>query len=564
MQNEENKLISYACEQFERGGGYDKALEAFILAYQKGYQQSWILETIYNCYMSGNDNEFQNAYLNQAQNEKIAYNECLLDFIPYKDGEYFIFDKEKRAFLGVFSIPVLQGIKQDAIFDEMEYSAAALALDWDLREESDILTIAQQRKIYIVCKDAKRCMSFWKIPELKKYLKNIMVFFDFNEIQDYFHKNTAVHLPMIIRGGEKEGKILAKIREEEHRYRLTPEGRNTQNVLLTIAIPTANRGNLLLKRLENLLYMPYDAEIEIAVSKNCSQKYEEEYKQAGNIKDARLHYYDHGKDLIGHQNFHYVIKMSCGKYVMLVSDEDDVILGSIEHYLKILSSNPELSVVRVKSKNYSQLVERRYAKKGIGAFELMFTAQNYISGLILRRKDFNKDDFLKDPETLTDNIFFLYYPHECWSAILSYRGDALRDPVPFISEGESAHGKNFFPGYAAYNARLEQLGGMIDFLRLVVKGDIEGAQIGLWKIMYKIGLLLKIARELEHNSDNYVESVNQYIWICMEAIESFPFNGIQKVQLLNLLNYYGRDAIDYDSKMKERDIMLNKGSEDDI
>ena len=23
MQNEENKLISYACEQFKRGGGYD-------------------------------------------------------------------------------------------------------------------------------------------------------------------------------------------------------------------------------------------------------------------------------------------------------------------------------------------------------------------------------------------------------------------------------------------------------------------------------------------------------------------------------------------------------------
>lgn len=50
----EDQLLVYACEQFERGV-YDKALEIFILVYDKGYEQEWILENIYNCYMAGNE-----------------------------------------------------------------------------------------------------------------------------------------------------------------------------------------------------------------------------------------------------------------------------------------------------------------------------------------------------------------------------------------------------------------------------------------------------------------------------------------------------------------------------
>ena len=153
--------------------------------------------------------------------------------------------------------------------------------------------------------------------------------------------------------------------------------------------------------------MPYDAEIEIAVSKNCTEKFEEEYKQASMITDARLHYYDHGKDLQGYQSFHYAVEMSCGKYVLLVSDEDDVIIYALEHYLKVLESFPEVSIARVKSNNYWDITERKLGKKGLEALELMFLKQSNISGLMLRRKDFIDDDFLKCPEKkLADNIFF--------------------------------------------------------------------------------------------------------------------------------------------------------------
>ena len=186
IQSEKELLISYACEQFEKAA-YDKALEAFILAYQKGYEKEWIFENIYNCYMIGNEEEFRKTYMHQAADAKISYDECLLDFIPYRDGEYFIFDKEKRIFRGVFSVSALQGAKADSAYEVMEYSAAVVALDWDFRVESSILTKAPERKIYIVCQDAKRCMSFWKVPELKEYLKKIIVFFNYHELQNFFH-----------------------------------------------------------------------------------------------------------------------------------------------------------------------------------------------------------------------------------------------------------------------------------------------------------------------------------------------------------------------------------------
>lgn len=563
------KLLAYACEKFERQE-YDQALEAFVLAYDKGYESQWILENIYNCYMSENEMEFRRTYEWQSAGQLVAYEDCILDFVPCREGVYYIFDKEERIFRGVFSIPELQNTKQDPAFEKMEFSAAALALDWDFREEMGILTAARERKIYIVCRDVGRCLSFWKIPELEKYLRNIKVFEGYKELQAYFHENTSVYLPTILHGSSEECRELERIREEEHEYRLTPQGRNTENVLLTIAIPTAHRGNLLLKRLENLLKMPYDAEIEIAVSKNCNDLYEEEYRQAGEIQDTRLRYYDHNRDLQGHQSFHYAVKMSCGKYVMLVSDEDDVIISALEHYLKLLDTNPKLSLVRARNVNYySDISEREYGKKGLEAFNLMFLSQNYISGLIMNRKDFMEEDFPNSLRQFADNVFFQYYPHEWWCAMLCRRGDAVREPVTLINEGEPVRkeevksmGIELFPSYASYAARLEQVKGQVEFLLFFMKDNKKGAELGLMRVINKTCYLFEMVREMGHDVESYQDMVNQYIFICMEAIEKFDFEEESKVRLLKVLKECGIHAIAFDIKLKNK--TKQKGNEKSI
>ena len=67
MTIEKTELLEYACRKFQ-DEQYDEALEAFVLAYQKGYERDWVIENIYACYMSGNEDTFQNTY---KEHEKI-------------------------------------------------------------------------------------------------------------------------------------------------------------------------------------------------------------------------------------------------------------------------------------------------------------------------------------------------------------------------------------------------------------------------------------------------------------------------------------------------------------
>lgn len=556
MNTEKNELLDYACEKFECGA-YDEALEAFVLAYQKGYECGWVLDNIYNCYMAGNDLEFQKAYKQYSAEIKPDYEACVLDFIPYRDGEYYIFDKEECVFRGIFSISAFQEAESDEAFQEIEFSAAALGMNWDWREESTILTEALEREIYIVCQDVRRCLSFCKIPELKEYLDNIKIFLNYEELQRYFHENTEVYLPMAIYGNEKERKELIRIRTEEHQYRLTPQGRNKSNVLLTIAVPTANRGNLLLRHIENLLPLPYDAEIEIAVSKNCNMLYEKEYEEISDIKDERVVYYDHGADIGFLRNWHYAVEMSSGKYVMLISDEDEIIADALEHYLKLLSTYPDLNVIRPRSVDlYDHIRKRQYGKKGWDAFDVVFLTQNHFPGIIVRRKDFLEADLLS-LDRYHDNLYYRYYPHEWWCLTLSQRGDCVLEPVTLNDDSHPVdHEKewkalnepsDFVPGWKPYEARIGQFLGMVDFLQTVAKvDDKEEFERYLYRGIDKTTMLLEITRSTGYDPENYIKMVDEFVSVCNEVIENSFLDELQKRRQQSYLKEFRTELYEYE------------------
>ena len=562
MEKEESELLLYAFERFN-AGEYDAALEAFILAYGRGYEPTWVLKNIYDCYMSGNEETFRTSFGQRQTGLGILYDACILDFIPYKEGEYYIFDKEKKIFCGIFSVKELEETRPHAIFEEMEFSPAAVALDWDFRKAKSILTTACERKIYMVCCDMERCLSFWKIPELREYLDNIQLFCGYEEFQTYFHENTSVYLPRVVYGNEEGRKELARIREEEHQYRLTPEGRNTENVLLTIAIPTANRGNLLLERMKNLLTLPYDAEVEIAITKNCNQLYEEEYEFVSKIADARIHYYDHGKDIGFLKNWHYAVEMSCGKYVMLISDEDDVIINALEHYLKFLSSNPELSVVRPRSTYlYRYIKERKYGKKGWDAFDVVFLTQSHFPGMIVRRKDFLEADLLK-LERYQDNLYYKYYPHEWWCIMLSQRGDCAMEPVALNDDSHPVcreeewdkldYDPDFVPGWKPYEARIGQFLGMVDFLQKVIKvQDSEKFEYFLERAIGKTTLFFEVTRATGYDPENYPKMIDKFAQVAIEVImgNSILDETQKKIQLANLGNWCAQ-LFTYDTELEQ-------------
>lgn len=452
-------------------------------------------------------------------------------------------------------MPRLQAAKRDELFKQMDFSAAALEMDWNWNDRQSLFAEARDRKIYAVVHDLRRCSSFWKIPELAEYRKNVRLFSSREQFQDFFHRHTEEYLPQLVFGTEEAGAELSRILEEEHKYRLTPEGRNTDNVLLTIAIPTYNRGNLVLKRLENLQAMLYDAEIEIAISKNGMEKFQEEYEQVAQISDARICYYDHGKTLKATENWRYVVGMAHGKYVMFVSDEDDVILESLEHYLKLLADHPEISVLQSKSSFQGlHLTERGYGKKGLEAFKQMFLTQNYLSGLIVKREDFLQENLAR-LEQFADNAFYQNYPHEWWCALLGQKGAYMEEPVLLIAEGESAFQKNvkskleglegeakekqgFLPlyaTYATYEARLKQFDGIVEFLHWMMDKNAEGAEIGLDKATRKMTHLFMMARKYRYDKKHFKDWVDRFQKMAEDAIAGFDLTETRRGDLLMAL-----------------------------
>lgn len=436
MALKEAELIDYACLKFEEGQ-YDEALEAFVLAYMKGYEHQWVMETIYNCYMEGNMEEFRKAFHHCANGTGAAFEACTLDFIPYRDGAYYIFDKEGEVFLGKFFVSDFENAEPDPAFEEMEFSGAAVELDWNWEEETSILSAAKERKVYAVCHNWRRAISFFRVPELAEYAKNIMLFSEPAEFQAYFHQNTAVYLPKIVQGGAW-AQELSQIINQEHAYRMTPEGRNTDNVLLTIGIPTHDRGNLLLARIYNLCKMPYDSEIEIAISKHGFHYYQNEYKAASEIEDARINYVGTNEELMMPENWRNVVNIANGKFVLVVSDEDDVLLDSLEYYLKYLDNHSGLGAIRTRTiVQYQSLDKAQYYQKGEEAFLGGFLNQNYLSGIIYNKKIFDSAGLEIWDQKYKDNSFYYLYPHMWWHVALSFLGDYAIDNHYLIVEGDS-------------------------------------------------------------------------------------------------------------------------------
>ena len=550
----EDKLLNLAIESFEQQH-YDTALELFIVSYEKENNKQWVLDNIYDCYIAGNEDVFRNSFWMYAEKKdcKYSYEDCVIDFIPYREGEYFLFDKEEQKFCGKISANAFKNLDAQEVLGTNEFDNILIKLDWDFRKIGTFLRAAEMgRGVYAIVDEPEKALSFWKIPELEPYRENFKIFSCEEEVQQYFHKNTGEYLPRLVFAEKQEDiDLLENIIKQEHKYRLTPEGRNNANILLTIGIPTHNRGNLLLHRLKNLLTMSYDAEIEIVVAKNGNALYQEEYRQVEAIQDTRLIYYGVDEELLPQKNWYNVVKYAHGEYVLLVSDEDDVDIGALGHYLKILSINKQLSIIRAETHFQYADLQKEYGKRGLDAFQKVFLNQNYLSGLIVNRKNFMEADVLQF-EKYSDNNFYQSYPHEWWCAVLCKYGDYLAEPFILVEEQEAVGQTEYeeyeklglmnkrdvfdensgLPQYSTYESRFSQFRGQVEFLRIFMGDDIIGIQLGLGIAINKLAFLMNLARNYGYKKNQYLDMIDLFANLSMESIDSFSFNEVQQIELL--------------------------------
>lgn len=526
---------------------YELSLLMFQSSYNLGFEKEKTIDFIYCSFVSPNQDEFREAYeTNVIEYQKnILYNyipsfdDLPIDFIPITDNKYLIFNNEIKKFEGTidFSETGILSYKQVEFIDE--FTDLILADDWNISKIHDYLISGSDRLIYYITTQPLQTLSFLKLPNIMaQYCQNLYFVDSIEHLQLYFHENTSVYLPhQYFVSDSTIASTISQLIKNEHEYRLTPEGRNTDNIILTLAIPSLNRGHRALKNVQHLMNLLYDAEIEIAVSNSCSTENTEGYDEIEEISDSRINYYKFTDINELRINFCQAVHIANGKYVCLISDEDIINLPAIPHYLSILRKNSNLSFIKGKTALYYKDNTGRIYAKGRDAFLQSFLTTNYISGLIYRKDLFyslNVYSWIKDQ--VLNNAAVYSYAHSCWSALYTLHGDYLEEDTLLCIEGISENdalltdiSKDSKPitvmSYGTVEERLNQHFGFIDILnQLSIYLDrgtyIEGFTLICRKTCFLIHLIKK----------QYMSKGDDWNSICTEVYNSL-INGISKLNI---------------------------------
>lgn len=440
MQNEYMKSLEL-WEQNE----YEQTLNIWKECLENNQYVDEIVTNIQEAFLEPNQEEVV-AVL--QKNWKIFFNENISEqeswekyqqfdirYLCYADGKYYVFDEKNKLLLQTLN---LQEQTFENTFDDV--------LIMYPQTVTDIVRNFSKRyphRIYCIGEVKEEFDSIYCIPELPDVLEEKIIYFrDCSEEKKYFLKNKAAYIPKNIQGygDEKIVDELMQTFKEVHDMRLKKEYRDNSNVLLSIGIPTYNRGVRALQNVLSILPSLYDAEIEIVVSDNGSTVQMEEYKQIAELQDARIKYYKAPKNLGFQANVWKVMELSSGKYVLLLSDEDQVILEQLGHYLTILKNQRNLGLLRASRMGEGNPIqyETSFYNSGIEAFEHVFLDNNYMSGGIYRNNGVTQNILKELSVQYRDNEAFILYPHMCFDAKIAEIYDVCEDEVYLIGLGRAA------------------------------------------------------------------------------------------------------------------------------
>lgn len=154
--------------------------------------------------------------------------------------------------------------------------------------------------------------------------------------------------------------------------------------LLSICIPTYNRDEIVFAGVQHALGYESD-DIEIVVSDNHSSDSTE--RLLSMISDKRFRYYRTDEN-IGSANLLAVMRKACGKYALLISDEDEILYSGIAELLTILRKNVDYSLVygsvNLYGKPYIVRNDSTF-RKGYEATREIY-AQGYMSGIVYNKR----------------------------------------------------------------------------------------------------------------------------------------------------------------------------------
>lgn len=391
-------------------------------------------DALYGYFVRPNEELFRQNYQAACGHwGTVTYETCALDFIPVSENEYLVLDKEAGKFRGTFSA------KPWAENEHMEKSFSSVLIEGYMDMEKIMAVIGQKRwmNVYIVCGQAAPWVaSYFKLGEFPGTVPSYVRFFETDEdLRQYFLENPSAYLPRQF--FTQEPQKYQKMVKELHDIRVR-SGVPSNNVFLSICIPTYNRGRFALKAVKTALKTEYDAEIELLVCDNGSTVDVGGYKEICGMCDSRLRYHRSEENGGYAYNIMNCLKRASGHYTVFFSDEDFVIVPNLGRALDWLAKQPpQMGVCAFsgETEEYEATFKETMFEPGKDAVLRVFN-MNYVTGCCLNLDCIKLSGLFEKIERFEDNIFVRNYTHCAVGALLACQFFVKESPVFLWGYGE--------------------------------------------------------------------------------------------------------------------------------
>lgn len=247
--------------------------------------------------------------------------------------------------------------------------------------------------------------------QIKKYspneVENLRLFRDSLEFEKHFLRTEDYFPRNIIMYDAGPVNQLAEIRERVHAYRLAHKCE--RRPLLSIGIPSAERGTFALSNILHTLKAAFDYEIEVILSDNASTTLPEYYGLIKNMQDSRLVYHRNDRNLGYHGNVKKLIELARAKYLLFNCDTDVLRLEKLDEILMVIrDAKQEYSQIRA---DYGNPCDVNYLESAYDTLKLVSFQSNFLPGNIFNIDLVKNSGFLEylDKEAESSEFVINYY-----------------------------------------------------------------------------------------------------------------------------------------------------------
>ena len=457
---------------------YEECLNMFIRAQKYGYPSEEIKEIIWQAFVKPNLDEFKDTYNNNIK--LLLSNGCILNAVEFDDlnfwliptsvkNVYYIYDKKEELIKERFEFNAQYNVSVPQCVDK--FSDFLILEEWNWNKvKSNVNYIKSiNKKSYVVIKGIEKLLACFQADILnEKDISDLLIFDGFNSMEEYFN-SFSEYLPRNIIDFMDSTIEVKNTIDKIHKYRISKHVSKRDKILLSICIPSYNRGNRAYDNVIHSLKSYYDEEIEIVLSNNGTENGTKSYyDRISLISDSRLKYYAFQENQGFAINICKTMEIAQGRFILFLSDEDLVNFSTLPNIMNMLNNLKEtLAVMRTQGDIQGCIPSTKFTSAGEESILTYMLTSNYMSGIIFNNSMIKKYDCIKYIKEKINNAVCANYPHMVWELMLCQYGNAQGTNMILINEGETEKTevikkevgmtiKHTMPHYASIEGRLDQ------------------------------------------------------------------------------------------------------------